>query len=171
MILALDRTPTGAETIDALRGQASDVPLELVLVGIDGRAPEPPEASSDFAAVRLVASAGRALPARAGRRRESVNHALRGHCRDAQLPAAGLGARHGRRLSEGWVGVGPAIEPGNPARRAVALTVFDYGRWMGGPPGPWPDLPGHNSAYRRAALLDALERFPAGTGGGDPHAR
>ena len=44
----------------------------------------------------------------------------------------------------------------------MALTFFDYGRWMGGPPGSWPDIPGHNSAYRRDALLAALERCPDG---------
>jgi hypothetical protein len=42
------------------------------------------------------------------------------------------------------------------------MTVFDYGRWMAGPGGPWPDLPGHNTAYRRDALLGALEEMPDG---------
>ncbi len=42
------------------------------------------------------------------------------------------------------------------------MSLFDYGRWMGGPAGPWPDIPGHNSAYRRDALLAALMQMPEG---------
>ena len=161
-ILPVDRTETGAETIDALRPQAVDVPLELVLVGIEGRVPEPPEAGEDFAAVRRVTSEGLALSdARAvGVRAASAPYVVIVETHSFAQPGWARGIVS--RLDEGWVGVGPRIEPANPARRAVAMTLFAYGKWMAGPAGAWPDIPGHNSAYRRKALLDALERMPDG---------
>jgi hypothetical protein len=161
-ILPIDRTETGAETIDALRSQALDVPLELVLVGIDGRVPEPPEASEDFAAVRRVASEGLALSdARsAGARAATAPYVV--IVETHSFPQPGWARGIVNRLDEGWVGVGPGVEPANPARRAVAMTLFAYGRWMGGPAGRWPSIPGHNSAYQRKALLAALDRSPDG---------
>lgn len=163
VILPLDRTSTGAETIEALRPQAGEVAMELVLVGIDDRALEPPREGGDFAAVALLTSPGKALP---DARRAGVQVATAPYVAFAEthsFPQPGWARSLVDRLDEGrWAGVGPAVEPGNPARRAVALTLFDYGRWMAGPSGPWPDLPGHNTAYRRDALLAALDRFPAG---------
>ncbi len=162
VVLSVDRTETGAETIDVLRREAGDVPLELVLVGIEGRIPGPPECESSFSRVRRVSSEGASL---ASARAVGVRAATapfvaiaETHC----FPQPGWAHGVVERLNEGWTGVGPRIEPGNPARRAVALTLFDYGRWMGGPGGQWPDLPGHNAAYRRDALLTALERLPEG---------
>jgi hypothetical protein len=161
-ILCVDRTETGAETIAVLRREASQVPLELVLVGVGGHTPDLPQHASEFAAVQLVRSDGGALPAGrvAGARAATAPYVAINETHS--FPKPGWAKAIVRRLDEGWAAVGPAIEPANPARRAAALTVFDYGRWMGGPQGPWPDLPGHNSAYRRDALLAALERMPEG---------
>lgn len=162
VVLPVDRTESGTETIDALRPDARDVPLELVLVGIEGRMPAPPEQESDFAAVRRVSSEGMSLPAA---RTVGVRTATAPYVAIAEthsFPQPGWARGLVERLDEGWVGVGPRIQAANPARRAVALTLFDYGRWMGGPQGAWPDIPGHNSAYRRDALLSALERVPDG---------
>lgn len=161
-VLCVDRTETGAETIADLRREAGRVPLELVLVGIDGRRPEPPQGAQDFAAVRLVAHPDSELPAArvTGVRAASAPYVVitETHC----FPEPGWAEGLVKRLEEGWVGVGPRIVPANPTRRAVAMTLFDYGRWMSGPAGIWSDLPGHNSAYRRDALLAALGRFPDG---------
>ncbi len=162
VVLSVDRTETGAETIGALRLEARSVPLELVLVGISGQVPAPPEHESDFWAVRRVSTEGMSL---ASARTAGVRTATAPYVAIAEthsFPQTGWARGMVARLREGWAGVGPRIEPANPARRAVALTLFDYGRWMGGPQGAWPDIPGHNSAYRRDALLAALERHPDG---------
>lgn len=161
-ILCVDHTQCGAETVDMLRRQARDVPLELVLVGVNGLRPEPPEDTADFTAVRVVVHDGPALPdARAaGVRAAAAPYVVINETHS--FPQRGWASGIVRRLDEGWAGVGPAIAPANPVRKAVAMTVFDYGRWMSGPEGPWPDIPGHNSAYRRDLLLTALERMPGG---------
>jgi hypothetical protein len=161
-VLCVDHTQCGAETVGALRRDAREVPLELVLVGINGRRPEPPEDTADFAAVRLVVHEGAALSdARvAGMRAAAAPYVVINETHSFPQPGWARGIV--RRLDEGWAAVGPAITPANPVRKAVAMTVFDYGRWMSGPPGPWPDIPGHNSAYRRDILLAALERMPRG---------
>jgi hypothetical protein len=161
-ILGVDHTRCGAETVATLRREARDVPLELVLVGVNGLRPEPPEEAADFAAVRLVAHDGAALSdARvAGIRAAAAPYVVINETHS--FPQRGWARGIVKRLDEGWAAVGPAIVPANPARRARAMTLFDYGRWMSGPSGPWPDLPGHNSAYRRDALLAALDRMPDG---------
>ena len=161
-ILCVDHTQCGAETVGALRREARDVPLELVLVGINGRRPEPPADTEDFAAVRVVVHDGAALPdARVtGVRAAAAPYVAINETHS--FPQRGWARGIVRRLDEGWAAVGPAIVPANPVRKAAAMTVFDYGRWMSGPSGQWSDLPGHNTAYRRDILLAALERMPDG---------
>jgi hypothetical protein len=161
-ILCVDHTRCGAETVAALRREAREVPLELVLVGVDGHRPDPPDEAADFAAVRLVVHEGVAL---SDARTDGIRAATAPYVAITEthsFPQRGWASGIVRRLDEGWAAVGPAIGPANPVRKARAMTVFDYGRWMGGPQGPWPDLPGHNSAYRRDAVLAALEQMPDG---------
>jgi hypothetical protein len=136
--------------------------LELVLVGMNGHRPDPPADADDFAAVRLLVHDGTALPAAraAGARAAAAPYVAIAETH--AFPQPGWARGIVSRLDEGWAAVGPRITPGNPVRKAAAMTVFDYGRWMSGPPGPWPDIPGHNSAYRRDVLLDALARMPDG---------
>jgi hypothetical protein len=161
-ILCVDHTRCGAETVAALRRQAGEVPLELVLVGVNGHRPGPPEGAADFAAVRLATHDGAALSdARvAGVRAAAAPYVV--ITETHSFPQHGWAKGIVKRLDEGWACVGPAIAPANPVRKALAMTLFDYGRWMSGPQGPWPDTPGHNSAYRRDTLLAALERMPDG---------
>ncbi len=66
--------------------------------------------------------------------------------------------------SGAWAAVGPAMV--NPHRTGSAGWVdfmVDYGQWVPPvAPGPADDLPGHNSSYKRALLLDygpELERM------------
>jgi hypothetical protein len=131
-------------------------------VGINGHRPKPPEDAPEFASVRLVAHEGAAL---SDARVAGVHAAAAPYVainETHSFPQRGWAKAIVRRLDEGWAAVGPAIVPQNPVRKAAAMTLFDYGRWMSGPPGPWPDLPGHNSAYRRDILLAGLERMPDG---------
>jgi hypothetical protein len=63
------------------------------------------------------------------------------------------------RHREDWVAVGPALVNGNPKRaRSWANILLDYGRFYAYPgrrdPEPCDDLPGHNSSYKRDALLE-----------------
>jgi hypothetical protein len=75
------------------------------------------------------------------------------------FPEAGWAEALIERHREDWVGVGPAFVNGNPARaRSWANILLDYGRFYAYPgrfaPEPSDDLPGHNSSYKRAALLE-----------------
>jgi hypothetical protein len=73
---------------------------------------------------------------------------------DHSFPQAGWAAALLERLEEGWTGVGPVVENGNPrTSTSWANFLMEYGPWM--PPGragAWAHIPGHNSAYRREAL-------------------
>ena len=142
------------------------------LVGIDGRAPEPPEASSDFAAVRLVYLGGalaprpRGSPARERQPRPTwpLPRRTASRSRAGRTAWSRASARGGRA----W---GRLSSPANPARRAVALTVFDYGRWMGGPPGRLAGPPRAQLGVPARSAARRARAVPGGVGGGDPHAR
>jgi hypothetical protein len=60
-----------------------------------------------------------------------------------------------------WVGVGPAMDCANPGTSlSWAVLVAEYGPWVGvEATGEVESLPGHNSAYKRAALVDCGERL------------
>lgn len=55
-----------------------------------------------------------------------------------------------------WAVVGPAMANANPGSMISWVNLFfDYGRWVEpAAPGPVDDLPGYNSSYKRAILLD-----------------
>jgi hypothetical protein len=55
-----------------------------------------------------------------------------------------------------WVGVGPAMVNANPqSRMSWANFLIEYGEWAAPTPGgPWDHIPGHNSTYKRSALLE-----------------
>jgi hypothetical protein len=67
-----------------------------------------------------------------------------------------------------WVGVGPRVDNANPATLLSWVELFmNYGYWFEPARGVAPDIPGHNSAYKRSVLVelgDSLERvFGHGT--------
>ncbi len=108
VVLPVDRTETGAETIEILRREARSVTLELVLVGIGALVPSPPERESDFAAVRRVTSEGRSLP---DARKVGAQAAAAPYVALAEthsFPQPGWARGMVKRLDEGWVGVGRA---------------------------------------------------------------
>ncbi len=73
------------------------------------------------------------------------------------FPRPGFGAAIRSAWAEGRAAVvGPAIANANPATLISRAAMWlSFGRWMDDPPrGAWPDVPGHNSAYDRAALSD-----------------
>jgi Glycosyltransferase like family 2 len=64
-------------------------------------------------------------------------------------------------FGEGWAAVGPVIRNANPSDAASwANLLLDYGPWLGGERREVSDLPGHNSAYRRAFLLELGDELP-----------
>jgi hypothetical protein len=62
-----------------------------------------------------------------------------------------------------WAAVGPAIANANPETLlSWANLLLPYGRWIAGSRGVAADVPGHNAAYKRSALLqfgDDLARW------------
>jgi hypothetical protein len=67
-----------------------------------------------------------------------------------------------------WAAVGPEVDNANPDTLLSWVELFmNYGSWFEPQRGVAPDVPGHNSAYKRSALLelgDRLERvFGHGT--------
>lgn len=156
-----DTAQSLAPLLRALDRQTAKDRLELVVV-----APAPAHdeieraAPGGLAGLRLVAEPriGSLPPAR-----------LAG-IRAASAPAVAFTETHAfpepewaealiERHREDWVAVGPAVVNGNPDRSVSwANVLLDYGRFYGFPgrsePEPSDDLPGHNSSYKRAALLE-----------------
>jgi Glycosyl transferase family 2 len=81
---------------------------------------------------------------------------------DHAFPRPGWAAAIVRAFDHRWTGVGPVVENANPGSSVSwANILLEYGPWM--PPargGAWPHIPGHNSAYRRDALLALGDRLP-----------
>ena len=75
--------------------------------------------------------------------------------RDPLLLEAGWAAGLLAAYDEGADAAGPVFRNGNPeSRSSAAGFLAHYGTFADPPPPPpWPDLPGHNSSYRRELLL------------------
>jgi len=89
---------------------------------------------------------------------------------DHAFPAADFAARIIDRSGESWTALGPAIFNANPtASLSWAMLLTSYTDWVEVERGGvWYDLPGHNSCYRREALMtlgDALPRLVRPGGG------
>lgn len=148
------------ETVAAWRAQTIRERLELLLVvpGSDELAYDP-EATAGFANVQVVPCGpmrflGQAHAA--GVRAASAPFIVlaEDHSRPEPDSAAALLAAH-EGPGAPWAGVGPAVANGNP-RNAVSRTdfLFAFGAWPPTrPAGETDHLPGHNSCYRRDALL------------------
>jgi hypothetical protein len=78
------------------------------------------------------------------------------------FPEAGWAEALLAPFHESWAVVGPVIRNANPRSMASwANLLLDYGPWLGGERRELPDLPGHNSAYRRDLLLELGDELPA----------
>jgi hypothetical protein len=82
-------------------------------------------------------------------------------CEDHCFPVAGwaealVAAHHGP-----WAAVGPAILNANPATRVSWANLgIEYGPWLHPvAPGACAHVPGHNSSYKRAALVEYGDRL------------
>ena len=165
ILVTPDCYETIRKTIHSLREQTVRDRLEIVIVAPSERTLCPVEKELEgFHSVRVIEfgeiqtlSAPRAAAIRA-----------------ASAPLVALGEDHGfpdprwaQALIEAhrqpWAAVGPAFTNGNPGVMSWISLVMDYGRWL--KPvvgGVTDDVPGHNSSWRRALLLEygsALERM------------
>ena len=163
VVLAADRLSTVRRTLRHLREQSARERIELVLVG-----PSTAELALDaadgeaFWSVEVVESG-----------LDSIVHARAAAIRSAGAPIVVLAETHSfpdpnwaasliAAHRGPWAAVGPAIANANPDSLISWVNLFlDYGQWVDAPTsGLVTDLPGHNSAYKRALLLaygDELE--------------
>ncbi|MBW1742413.1 MAG: glycosyltransferase [Deltaproteobacteria bacterium] len=155
-------TPDSYETIrrvvKALRQQTVRERLEIVIVGPSCDQSEFPASDfADFAGYQVLEIND--MTSTSFARAEGIN-AARGlvvamtedHCFPAPDWAEALIDRH----KEPWTGVGSVFCNANP-RTAVSWANFlvEYGEWADPiPPGPTNHIPGHNSSYKRDALLE-----------------
>src|SRR6185503_9752454 len=108
--------------------------------------------------VRLPTLSSRAAANAAGYRHSACDVVAfaEDHCFPDPTWAEALIARH----REPWAAVGPAIENANPAT-AVSWCdlLLNYGPWIAPVAAPAPQLPGHNTSYKRAVLARYEERL------------
>jgi hypothetical protein len=158
VVLVTDRRDQIRKVVGRLRGQTVADRIELVVV-----APE---------RARLALDEGETAGLHSHRiltvpDLTSVAWARAPGVRHARAPIVALAETHSyperdwaERLlathEQGWAAVGPAVDNANPdSRVSWANVLLDYGRWLWPTPGgEIDDLPGHNSSYKRALLVD-----------------
>jgi hypothetical protein len=157
VILATDGLEPARDTIGHLREQTARDRVELVLVtppgSVDG------DAGGDldgFHSVSVVewdtpGSAAAARAAGVSAARAPVVAMAETHCfPDPGWADALIAAHRGP-----WAAVGPEIANENPDRMSSWANLYvDYAAWVAPTRGPADDLPGHNSSYKRALLLE-----------------
>lgn len=153
-------TPDNAETIrrtvEALAAQTVAHLLELVIVAPNGRLRLDVLPVEGFAGIQLVpigemttSNAARVAGIRAAR--APIVALAEDHCFPSPTWAASLLAAH----DQGCAAAGPVLSNANPGS-AVSWSNFlaEYGHWVGKAAGEIDHLPGHNSSYCRALLLE-----------------
>lgn len=143
-------------TVRALHAQTVRDRIELVIVApTDGPGIEPREVGG-FHSVRTVVAPGKlGNRARAAGIRAAIAPVValaEDHCFPEPGWAAALIAAH----EQGWTAVGPAMYNANPATSLSWVNLLlAFGPWVGpAAAGPMTLLPWHNSAYKRAPLLE-----------------
>ena len=158
VIVTPDRYETIRKTVQHLRAQTVSDRLELVIVapsagqlGLDDRE------LKDFFQFRVVevgaiSSIARAYAAGIRQASAPVVVLSEDHSFPETRWAEALIARH----REPWAAVGPAVRNANPdGLISWADFLLGYGAWLDpAPAGEIDHLPGHNSSYKRAILLD-----------------
>jgi hypothetical protein len=162
-------TPDCYETIRItmrhLRAQTARQSIEIVILGPSRDAIRPPAEdllefhSHQLIALGTVASIGRANAAGVRHARAPIVALAEDHCFPEPGWAAALLAAHQQPCTV----VGPVFRNANP-RSIVSWCdfVIGYGPWMHPAPAQcMPFLPGHNSSYKRSALLESGPRLEA----------
>jgi hypothetical protein len=151
-------------TVRHLQAQTIVERIELILVWIGGEPDVPERALEGFCGYRL--ERGLADSTIAGANAAGVQVAAadvvafaEDHCFPEPGWAEALLEAHARRFAA----VGPEVVNANPGN-AVSWCdyLIGYGPWMSPvPEGEVPFLPGHNSSYKRAELLEYGEKLEA----------
>jgi hypothetical protein len=152
------------DSVDAIRDVArayaagvDPAQLELVIAAVGGAA----LAGSDFDAlgfgdVRVVDGGDGDLRVAERRALEAATAPFVVFAQAHARPEPGFADAIARaRASGAWTVIGPVMANANPETTwSRAAMTIGYGRWMGAATrGPRSDVPGHNSAYDRSALL------------------
>lgn len=163
ILVTPDRYQTIARTVSALRAQATANRLELVIVAPDRRALEMPDADRQaFASVSVVAIGDvRRLAVAHAAGVNAATASVVAFAEDHAFPAPGWAEALVAAHSGPWTGVGPAMRNANPeSLTSWADFLLGYGRWrVPIRSGAVDHLPGHNSSYKRAALLAFREEL------------
>lgn len=157
VVLVTDTWEAIAKTVRHLRAQTVAHKIELVVVAPESEDLRPDPISAEaFARIEVVGVA----------EISSLSWARAPGIRATSAPIVVLGethcwpepdwAEHLLDAHQGpWVAVGPAVYNANPSGSVSWVNLLiDYGPWLGPTDGgELDDLPGHNSSYKREALL------------------
>lgn len=147
-----------ATTVRHVAAQSIAERIELVVVGPASEAASSPPAGAEalwayrFVPIASVDSIARANAAGVRAARAAVVALAEDHC----FPQPGWATALVDAHAGPWTAVGPAIANANPGSRVSwADFLIGYGPWAEPiATGEVPFLPGHNSSYKRQALLD-----------------
>jgi hypothetical protein len=160
------------DTFDPLRRTVSHVAsqdmvgkLELLILAPEGReVAVDPDLARPFHSVRVIPVA---YGAGSGAARAAAVHAARApviaFAEDHSFPQEGWAAALVDAHREPHAAVGPAVHNANPGTLVSwADLLMGYGPWLAPTEsGPREHLPGHNTSYKRAALLSLGADLPA----------
>jgi hypothetical protein len=163
ILITPDTSETLRRTLRCLRQQSVREQIELVFVCLSADALELREGDvTGFHGHQVIeiGSFDSSSKARAAGIRVATAEVVvltEDHC----FPEPGWAEALIERHKEDWAGVGPAVLNANPtAASSWANLLIEYGFWLDPLPGGEMDmLPGHNSSYKRAALLEYGKRL------------
>jgi hypothetical protein len=165
VIVTPDSYETIRKTVEHLRAQTVKDRLEIVIVAPSAEQATPAGTElDDFARFRIVAVGVI----------ESIAQAHAAGIRQASAPVIVLSEDHSfpepgwaEALIEGhrqpWAAVGPVVRNANPdSLVSWADFLLGYATWLDpAPAGEISQLPGHNSSYKRAILLEYKDELEA----------
>ena len=163
VIITPDRFATISKTIGHLDVQNLTNQLEIVIVAPSAAGLELDESALGRFHSYLVVETGpifsTAMARAAGVRAASAP--IVAFAEDHSYPAPGWAEALIKRHDENWAAVGPAVANANPHRlTSWANLLIEYSEWLHpSPSGEREHLPGHNSSYKRAVLLEYGDRL------------
>jgi len=157
VVLVTDSLDAIAKVLGSYRDQNDPTRLEMV-ISVVGGAQLAGEAirSLGFQHFRLVDGGDGDLQIAEARAVRAATAPLVVFAQAKAYPRPGfVDAILAARASGTWSVIGPSMANANPESAASRATMWvNYGQWMDAPArGPAEDVPGHNSAYDREALL------------------
>jgi hypothetical protein len=159
VILVTDSLDAVATTLARYRAATDPARVELVLAAVaaDPRLTTATLAAAGFTHARVVNGGGGTLQEAEWHAFQATTAPLVVFGQAHAFPRPGFGAALLAAWSGGrWAVVGPTVANANPETLVSRAAMWlSFGRWVDDPPrGAWPDVPGHNSGYDRAALVE-----------------